>query len=64
VATVTDLSPEIAELFQTARRVTSSADLSIAAASEAIVLALHALTLQLAKNAENRDEHAFWEREL
>lgn len=52
MAAVTELSPEIAALIRVARRSTSSADLSIAAASEAIVLAIHALTLQLAENAE------------
>lgn len=52
MAAVTELSLEIAALFRVARGTTSSADMSIAVASEAIVMALHALTLQLAENAE------------
>ncbi len=47
-----ELSPEVAKLLQRARRTASESTYEIAAGAEAIVLAIHALTLQLAENAE------------
>ncbi len=47
-----ELSPEVAKLLQRARRTTSGSTYEIAAGAEAIVLAIHALMLQLAENAD------------